>query len=299
MDLLLEQIINGLVLGSGYAVFAISFGLMMSTLNIMNLAQGLYATAATLVAVGLATSWGLPMWVASLLGIASAAVIGFIVNEVAFEPLTRRRRGLWAPVIASIAVWIAGLNLLQQISGAQIFGYDLEGSIWKEGVEFAGIRTSVASLISIVLGLAVAAAVHMFLQRARLGVAMRAVGWDPDATSLTGVNDLNVRRLTVILAAALTGLAGVMVAVVSGSTSYHLGEAILFKGFVALILGGFADVRGIAAAAFGLGLSEALIAQYVSDSYAEAIIFAGVLMILIVRPSGLVRDARDVLAARS
>ena len=299
MELLLEQIINGLVLGSGYAVFAISFGLMMSTLNIMNLAQGLYATGATLIAVGLAISGGLPMWAASLVGIAAAVVIGVLVNEVAFEPLTRRRRGLWAPVIASIAVWIAGLNLAQQITKAQVYAYDLEGSFWKAGVEILGIRTSAASLLSIALGGLVVIAVHTFLQRARLGVAMRSVGWDPDAASLAGINELQVRRLTVVLAAALAGLAGVMVAVVSGSTSFHLGEAILFKGFVALILGGFADVRGIAAAAFGLGLSEALIAQYVSDSYAEAVIFAGVLVILIVRPSGLVRDARDVLAARS
>ena len=299
LSIFLEQVINGLVMGSGYAVFAISFGLMMSTLGIMNLAQGVYATAATFVAVGLASAWGFPMWLGCLVGIGAAAVIGLLANEVAFEPLTRRRRGLWAPVIASIALWIAGLNLLQQLSGAEVFGFDLEGSLWQSSVEIGGVRSSVVSLISIVLGVAVAMAVHGFLQRAPLGAAIRAVGWDPDAASLAGIDDVRIRRFTVLLAAGLAGLAGVMIAVVSGSTSFTLGEAVLFKGFVALILGGFADVRGIAIAAFGLGLSEAMMAQYVSHDYAEALVFGAVLMILVVRPSGLFRDTRDLLAARS
>jgi branched-chain amino acid transport system permease protein len=132
-----------------------------------------------------------------------------------------------------------------------------------------------------------AAGIYLLIQKTRIGAAMRAVGWNAEAASLGGVNARMVILLTAFLAGATSGLAGVLGGAATSNISYMLGEGLLLKGFAAVVVGGYDDVRGTVLAGILLGICEVFIAQYLSTTFRDGFTYILLLTFLVMRPRGI------------
>ncbi len=290
MNLFLQQLANGIALGAAYAIFAMGFGLVLATMGILNVAHGTFATWGALGALYTVDHWNFPFPLAIAAGAVFAAGIGVVVDQVAFQPL-RKRGGVLGYIITSIGAWIILINLAEVATDHQ--PQTFPAKVFKQRqFSFAGIELSSAQLLMIGIALATVCGLYVFLHRTAAGAAVRAVGFNAAAAQLSGVNARAVIIWTSALAAAIAGIAGVIVSLAFDNVSVGLGEGLLLKGFAAVVVGGFGDVRGTFLGGMIIGMSEVLGAQYISNSFRDAITFGLLLLFLIVRPSGIFGEVR-------
>ncbi len=286
MDLFLEQLINGCALGSLYALFGLGFGLVFATLGILNAAHGCYASWAAIAALAAVEQLHLPFLPALALGIASGGLLALLVDRVAFQPLRDRGHEMLGALITSIAFWIILDNLAGAATGQQSLSFP-RGSYPGTMYHWGEIPLPAMQLITMGSMLAVTVGLHLLVKRTRFGAAMRAVGWNPTAAALGGVNPRNTMVVTAFLAGATSGFAGVLGGVTTQNVSFTLGEGLMLKGFAAVVVGGYDDVRGTAVAGVGLGVLEVMTAQYLSSGLRDGITYALLLGFLLLRPRGL------------
>lgn len=286
MQLFVEQLINGCALGSLYALFGLGFGIVFATLGILNAAHGCYASWAAIAALAAVERLHLPFVAALLAGIAAGGVLALLVDQIAFQPLRRRGSGMLGALITSIAFWIILDSLAGMATGQQSLSFP-HGSYPEAMFHLDGIPLPAVQIITVCSMLAVTFGLHFLIRRTRFGAAMRAVGWNQTAAALGGVNPRHVVVITAFLAGATSGFAGVLGGVMTHNVSFTLGEGLLLKGFAAVVVGGYDDVRGTAIAGVGLGVLEVLTAQYLSSGLRDGITYALLLTFLLWRPRGL------------
>jgi branched-chain amino acid transport system permease protein len=290
MQLFIEQLINGCALGSLYALFGLGFGLIFATLGILNAAQGCYASWAAIAALMAVQQWKLPFVPALLLGIVASGLLALLVDRLAFEPLRRRGTDMLGALITSIAFWIILDNLAGEATGQQSLSFprgSYPGTLFRVG----GIPLPAMQLITFTSMLAVTIGLHLLIRRTRFGAAMRAVGWNQTAAALGGVNPRHMMVITAFLAGATSGFAGVLGGITTQNVSFTLGEGLMLKGFAAVVVGGYDDVRGTAIAGVLLGVLEVMTAQYLSSGLRDGITYALLLGFLLLRPRGLFGSA--------
>ncbi|HEY8543445.1 MAG TPA: branched-chain amino acid ABC transporter permease [Acidimicrobiales bacterium] len=294
MDLFLQQLANGVALGAVYAMFAIGFGLVFATMGILNVSHGTYATWGAIAALALLER-DVPFVGALVGGVLAAGAIGVVVDRLAFEPLRRRGVGMLGSIITSIGAWIILGDLAQEATDAQARSFP-SGSFPSGFVEVGGVRLGYPQLLNILVAAALVVGMHLVLTRTRLGGAIRAVGYDAAAASLSGVNPRLIIALTALLAGGVAGLAGVLSALSTNNVSFTMGEGLLLKGFAAVVVGGFGDVRGAALGGLIIGVSEVLGAQYISNDFRDAITFGLLVLFLVAMPRGIIGE-REVRRA--
>ena len=286
MQLFIEQLINGCALGALYALFGLGFGIVFSTLGILNAAHGSYASWAAIAALAAVEQLKLPFLPALVVGVVGGGLLAVVVDQIAFQPLRKRGSGMLGALITSIAFWIILDNLAGTATGQQSLSFprgSYPGTVFHLGV----IPIPAMQLITVAVMLVVTFGLHMLIRRSRFGAAMRAVGWNQTAASLGGVNPRYVVIVTAFIAGATSGLAGVLGGITTHNVSFLLGEGLLLKGFAAVVVGGYDDVRGTAVAGVGLGVLEVMSAQYLSSGLRDGITYALLLTFLLVRPRGL------------
>ena len=296
MTLFLQQVINGLAVGASYAMFAMGFGLVFATMGILNVAHGAYATWGAIIALFAFTSLSLPMPAAIAVGVAGGGLIGIAVDQIAFEPLRRRGGGLLGPIITSIGFWIILGQLALIATDARIKTFPRD-ALPRGFVRTGGLVIPYHQIITFVASIILLVGVYLFVNRTRAGAEMRAVGWDPDSSALSGVNPRRVVIVTSFLAAGMAAVAGILSSISTNNVSFTLGEGLLLKGFAAVIVGGFGDLRGAYLGGIIIGLTEVLGAQYVSNSFRDFITFGLLILILVVRPQGLLGNRIVTLRA--
>lgn len=290
MELFLEQLINGLALGSLYALFGLGFGLVFATLGILNAAHGTYASWAAIVALAAVERLNLPFIPALLAGIFGGGLLALVVDQVAFQPLRRRGGGMISALITSIAAWIILDSLAGTATGHQSLSFP-RGSYPGTMFYLGSIPLPAMQIITVASMLVVTISMHLLIRRSRFGAAMRAVGWNQTAAALGGVNPRHVVVITAFLAGATSGFAGVLGGISTQNVSFSLGEGLLLKGFAAVVVGGYDDVRGTAVAGVALGVLEVMTAQYLSSGLRDGITYALLLAFLLLRPRGLFGSA--------
>ncbi len=286
MELFVEQLINGVALGSLYALFGLGFGIVFATLGILNAAQGTYASWAAIAALTAADQFKLPFIASILTGVVAAGVIALIVDQVAFQPLRRRGTGMLGALITSIACWIILDSLAGTATGHNSLSFP-RGTFPSTMFHIGAIPLPAMQIITIVALLVVTLGLHLLTRHTRFGAAMRAVGWDQTAASLGGINPRYVVVITAFLAGAISGLAGVLGGITTHNVSFMLGEGLMLKGFAAVVVGGYNDVRGTAVAGVALGVLEVLTSQYLSSGLRDGITYSLLLAFLLLRPRGL------------
>jgi branched-chain amino acid transport system permease protein len=286
MNLFLEQLVNGWALGSLYALFGIGFGLVFSTLGILNAAHGTYASWAAIVGYYAVVWFNVPFPVAIAAGVLAGGVLAIVVDQIGFQPLRAKKAGLLGALITSIAFWI----ILDSLAGfaTQQQSLAFPASTYPNSMVAIGpVMVSQMQIIMILALIVCAVGIYLLIQRTRIGAAMRAVGWNEVAAGLGGVNARVVILLTAFLAGATSGLAGVLGGIATSNVSFTLGEGLLLKGFAAVVVGGFDDVRGTAIAGICLGIIEVFVGQYVSTAMRDGVTYTLLLLFLILRPRGL------------
>jgi branched-chain amino acid transport system permease protein len=286
MTQFLQQIVNGLGIGATYAIFAMGFSLVFATLNVLNLAHGTYATWGALFAYWIVEDFNLPIYLAIPIAIVGGGIIAVIVDRVGFAPFRKPGASNYGPVITSIAFMIILNNLALIATGARWRSFPA-GTFPNQNVNIGGIVIPLIILMNFIIAIFIGIVLFFIVQKSRIGATMRAVGWNPSLTAISGVNPQLIIIFTSFLGGAVAALAGILHGISTNNISFTLGDGLFFKGFAAVVLGGFGDYRGAAIAGLFIGVLEVLSAQYISNSFKDAITFGLVLIILLLLPKGI------------
>lgn len=298
MDILLQQIINGLVQGSVYALVALGYTMVYGILGLINFAHGEVVMIGAMVALTVSQALiaaGLPTpLVLSFSLLASVAVcmaLGYGIERIAYRPLRSAPR--LAPLITAIGVSIVLQNLAMIFWGREYHAFP--ALLPNSTHSLAGAVINDVQVIIVLSALAVMAGLLLLVHRTRLGRAMRAVAENPSAAVLMGVDINVVISVTFMTGSALAALAGIMVSANYGIVHYYMGSILGLKAFTAAVLGGIGNLRGAMFGGMLLGLIESLGAGYIGDlsggffgsHYQDVFAFFVLIAVLIFRPSGL------------
>ena len=288
-----QQLINGLTLGSVYAIIALGYTMVYGILELINFAHGeIYMLGAYLgiILLGFFTASGLteqsPLLSLILTAVLSAlfcAMYGFTIEKVAYKPLRNAPR--LSPLISAIGVSIFLQNYVMLTQGAtdKVFPLQLGETV----LTFHDVRMTVTQVAIIAVSALMMLSLRLFISRTRIGKAMRATSQDKIMAALVGIDVDTIISVTFVIGAVLAAVAGVMVAVYYGLVNYTIGYIAGIKAFTAAVLGGIGSIRGAMLGGIVLGLMESMGAAYVSTEYKDAFAFVILIVILLIKPSGI------------
>ena len=301
MDLLLQQLINGLTLGSIYALVALGYTMVYGIMELINFAHGeivmigaLTALAVIQALAGVALPGPLILLVGVLSAIPVCMAVGFSVERIAYRPLRKAPR--LAPLITAIGVSIVLQNLAMLIWGKQYISFP--AVFTATPMHLGGATITDLQIFIILLSALIMAALLVLVQNTRLGRAMRATAQNPQVAGLMGVNIDRIISLTFVIGSALAAVAGVMVSAYYGLAHYHMGFLLGLKAFTAAVLGGIGNIAGAMLGGLLLGIIESLGAGYIGDltggflgsNYQDVFAFFVLILVLVFRPSGLLGE---------
>jgi branched-chain amino acid transport system permease protein len=281
-----QQLVNALSLGCVYALFALGFTLVFGVLGVINLAQGAVFMVGAYAGLEAVTRLSLPLWVALLTAVLVSGLIGLLVDLFVLRPLRNRGAPHLIPMIATIGIAIFLNSAVQGLFGAENLRFP-SAMLPDAQIHFAGVQISVLELAIILLSFALMALLFVVINRTQLGRALRAIAESPKAAALLGINVEGLFRLTSFTAAALGGVAGVLIALYSNAVYPLMGQPMLHKGIAVIILGGMGDIRGALVGGLFLGFAEVLAVAYIGSTMRDAVAFGLLFAVLLIRPQGL------------
>lgn len=283
IDNIIQLILSGLTVGGIYALIAVGFVTIYNVNGVINFAQGEFVMVAAMSAASLVAG-GMPLWLAGILAVVVAALVGALVQRLALYPA--RFSSEVVLIIITIGVSTALRGLAQLVWGSSPLM--LPPFIAGEPVNFLGAAIPRQDFFVAGIALISMVALYFFFEKSTLGAALRACMMNREVSRLMGISPNWMALLSFILGAGLAGVVGVSIAPISLAT-YDMGLMIGLKGFVAAVLGGLVSVPGAVVGGVVLGVLESLGAGLISSGYKDAIAFVLLLLILIFRPQGLLR----------
>ena len=295
MNEFLQQLLNGLAVGGIYALVALGYTMVYGVLKLINFAHGDLFTIGAYLGLTLLLSGGLSGSLNPVLAVGLVVIIvfglvalfGVVLERVAYRPLRKANR--LAAVVSALGASIVFQNAVMLIYGARVYVYP-EHLIPSLVFNIFGLNVPVMRIIVIVSSLMLMLALYTFINRTRMGTAIRAVAIDQGAARLMGINVDRVISLVFLIGAGLGGVAGVMVGVYYGQIDFMMGWSYGLKAFTAAILGGIGNIPGAMIGGLLLGVIEALGASYLAMAWKDAIAFLVLILILIIRPTGLLGE---------
>jgi branched-chain amino acid transport system permease protein len=288
--MLIEQLLNGIILGAIYSLIALGYTMVYGILELINFAHGEIYMVGAFLGLVLVTTSGLPFFICLLLAMAGAALLGITVERIAYRPLRSSPR--LSVLISAIGVSIFLQNLMMFISGPQTRPFPRNFNV-KTFTLPGGITISTLTILILTVSIGLMIGLHLLIQKTKIGKAMRATAQDKETAQLMGVNINKTISYTFAIGSAFGGAAGVLIGVFYNSVEPMMGLMPGLKGFVAAVLGGIGSIPGAMVGGIILGLAENFGAVYLSR-YRDAIAFAILIIILLVQPSGLLgRQVRE------
>jgi branched-chain amino acid transport system permease protein len=284
-----QQIINGLFLGSIYALFALGYTLVFGVLDILNLAHAAIFMLACFVALAL-VDHGFHILAALPLAVLAAGFLGLVLERVAFRPLRGRANANLSGLISSIAVAIVFEAVALEAFGPNVSRFPF-GTVPDRQLEFLGGVVSRLQVTIVAVAVGIFLVLTWLVTRTRLGRQIRAVAESPRAARILGVNVDRVIAASFFISSALGGAAGVLFGLAFNSISPDMGRSVELKGLAVIILGGMGSMPGAVIAGFALGLTEVFVVAHLGASYRDVVSFAGLFLILVLRPRGLLGAA--------
>lgn len=282
IELFLSQVLNGLVIGAVYALIALGFSLVFGVANIINFAQGALLMVGAFLAFTL-MRWGVPIVAAAAGSIVATAGLGMLIERLALRPL--RNAPYIAPLLSTLAIAIIFDAAAELVWSAEIRRFPSPLSsfvVFVGGAYLTGVDIAV-----MVVSVGVAAGLMLFLSRTWLGAALRATAQDPEAAAQMGIDVASMRQVAFGLAGALGALAGILIGMYYQSVFPQMGIPYGLKGFAAALLGGLSSIPGAIVGGLLLGVLESLASGYAGEGYRDAVAFSVLLLVLILRPNGL------------
>jgi branched-chain amino acid transport system permease protein len=305
MDIFLQQILNGLVLGSIYALIALGYTMVYGVLGIINFAHGevlMFGALIALVVIKNLVAFfpTIPLWLilvaALLVAMSGCAVLSFYIEKIAYRPLRNAPR--LVPLISAIGMSILLQTIAMIIWGRTPLNFPQLLPEQSLAIFGTGALVTVKELIIMLTALIVMVALLFLVKKTRFGRAIRATAENPQVAGLMGVNTTRVISYTFILGGTLAALAGVMIASNYGSAHFYMGFMPGLKAFTAAVLGGIGNIPGAMLGGLLLGLIEALGAGYIGtlsggifgSNYQDIFAFLVLILVLVFRPSGILGE---------
>jgi branched-chain amino acid transport system permease protein len=303
VDIFLQQLVNGIVLGAIYALVALGYTMVYGILGLINFAHGEVVmigamVALTVVQLLVGSGVALPGPLIAALGLAAAVsvcmALGFAIERVAYRPLRHSPR--LAALITAIGMSIVLQNVAMIIWGRHY--HSVPALLPATPHQFAGATVNDLQIFIVALACAIMAALLFLVHRTRLGRAMRATAQNPEVAGLMGVNVNTVISITFVVGSALAAVAGMMVSAYYGIAHYFMGFMLGLKAFTAAVLGGIGNIAGAMLGGLALGVIESLGAGYIGpltggflgSHYQDVFAFLVLILVLVFRPSGLLGE---------
>ena len=295
MEQFFQQLVNGLMIGSTYAVVALGFGLIFSVMRVVNLAHpeifmvGAYVAFVVITRLhvpgqGLGVSVAVGVFLLVLvLAMVTTGVVGLILERLVVRPT--RGTYILTPFIAT-----SGVSIVLQNGAQRVFGPDpvrVPSVIPAHTFVLSGVRVTSMQITTVLTAVLIMLALRYYVYRTRWGRATRAVAEKPDVAAACGVNVNLVSQLTVSIASVMAGAAGVTLGLLYSSAAPFMGLLFGLKSFVCMLVAGNRYIEAIMAVGLMLGVVEAMVTGYVSSNLRDAVAFALLLAVLFFRPQGL------------
>jgi branched-chain amino acid transport system permease protein len=278
-----QQLVNGLMLGASYSLVAIGYTLIFGVLNLLYFAHGEVFMVGAFVGLFLVIYAGTNIYIALLGALIACAVLGAMAFFVAVRPVPKDRP--LAPLISTIGLTIVLQNFAIYVFGGRQFAFPetIHQTLYHIG------PIAISSVQIFILGIAIAlmVALWLFIERTKLGRAMRAVAENHETAALLGVNVNRVVLITFVIGSGIAGVAGVLDGLKNSSVSPFMGLGAAVKGLIVMLLGGLGNVPGAMVAGLLLGMIEILSAAYIGTTERDFFSFLILILILLYRPTGL------------
>lgn len=279
------QIINGLVMGTMYALVALGFTLVLGVLHRLNLAHGDIFVLGGFVGLG-ALNWGMPVWMTIPIAAVVGGVAGIAVEQVCFRRLKTHDAEM-AAALSSVAFGIVVLDIVHKIWGTEPIALD-EASLGPVSViDIFGVRFTSIQVVIVAITIALMIGLHLLVSRTRLGRNIRAVADNPQSASLLGISVGAVTRQVFVISSALGCVAGLLLTLRLDTASSDLGFGFSLKALAVMAIGGLGDLRGAVLGGLLIGVIEALAAQFGFDRFADLTVWVCMVAFLVFRPQGL------------
>lgn len=279
----LEQIINGLSTGSMYALVAVGYTMVYGIAKMINFAHGEIIMVGAYITYVCMSLLGLPMVIAVVISIVGCALLGVVTEKVAYRPL--RGAGSLTVLITAIGVSYLLQNIFLIIFGSASLTFP---KIIPSGtINLGSMTMSYVTIATLIITAISTTALLFFVNKTKLGKAMRAVSEDGKAAQLMGINVDTTIALTFAIGSALAAIAGVIYGTKFSLINPYIGAMLGIKAFIAAVLGGIGSIQGAMIGGIVIGIAESFTITYISSAFSDAVVFGILIFILLVKPAGL------------
>lgn len=287
----MQLLINGLVAGAIYALIASGFSLIYSTNKFVHFAHGTVSIFGGYILYGFYSLLGVNFWLAVLLAIISTSAIGYFLNLLIYNPLRKRKTSSSILLISSVGLLILLESLIQIIFGADVktIGFLQINT----GISVAGAYITPLQIYIIAVSVAFFVLLFLFMNKTKIGKAMRAVSDNKDVAEIVGISAEKIYSWSFVIGSAIAGIAGVLISLEQNLES-SMGTNLMVKGFAGAVIGGIGSVPGAIVGSFFLGLAENFGIWYLPSGYKDAIAFLVLFIFLMFMPSGIFATKKGV-----
>ena len=279
----IQQLLNGLQVGSIYALVALGYTMVYGIILLLNFAHGDIIMVGSYIAWLTMSTLGLPPIVAAILAVAGCTCLGVLIDKIAYLPLRDAPR-------LSILITAIGVSYFLENGAQLVFGADskvVPSFLDVTTVSIGGMSISVTALVAIALIIVCTTVLTLVVQKTKLGKAMRAVSEDMNAARLMGINVNNTISFTFAMGSALAGIGAIIYCMVYVQASPTMGTMLGTKAFVAAVLGGIGSIPGAVVGGMIVGLAEVACTALGYSVWQDAIVFLMLIIVLLVKPTGL------------
>ena len=280
-----EQIVNGIVLGSMYALVALGYTLVFGVLDKLNFALSELFMLGGFIVIG-SVSLGAPIWVAGLAVLVICGLLGLVIEFVSFRKFTSADAQVTA-ALSSLAVGLIIIDLVQKTWGGEPVSVPVPVAWRSASVALFGMQVQIAKLSILAITLVLMVVLHILISRTAMGRNIRAVAESPTSATLLGIDVKRVNQQTFFIASALAGAGGLMFSLRTGIASSEVGFTFGLKALAIMAIGGMGDLRGAVLGGILVGIIESLAIQFGFGKLGEIIVWALMILVLLARPGGL------------
>ena len=279
----IQQLINGLALGSVYALLALGYTMVYGIIQLINFAHGEIYMIGAFAGYYASSVLKLPLIPTLLAAMAASAILGILIEKIAYKPLRKSPR--ITLLITAIGVSLLLQNIMSKFVGTAPKHFP--ELINLEPITLGGLQLDWKTILMFAVSALLVILLQFIVYKTKVGKAMRAASFDIEAASLMGINVDNTISLTFAIGSALAGIAGVLVAISYPSITPYIGVMPGLKAFVAAVLGGIGSIPGALIGGLSIGLLETISKAYISTTFSDAIVFGILIIILLIKPAGL------------
>lgn len=283
MQLFLQQLVNGIALGSIYALVALGYTMVYGTIKLINFAHGDIYMMGAFFGYFLVNNLGINVYLSMILALIFCGILGILIERIAYKPLRNATR--IAALITAIGVSYLLQNLMIYFVGPEVKAFP--STVTNQIFKVFGIVINSKQVLVVVITLLLMILLQFIVKYTKMGKAMRAVAVDTEAAQLMGINVDRVISFTFALGSGLAGIAGVLVGVYYNSISPIMGTVYGLKAFVAAVVGGVGSIPGAMIGGYLIGLLETIVTFLGWSTYRDAAVYALLIIILLILPAGL------------